>query len=197
MENLGRHPGVEAADGEAQRPIALEDAVSQRSGTDRGAGGFPGGVGELARIDLGDVLAFQRAHLEAAIRDDGDDAGLPRRVLKREAGHLPVFLSPRRRAGEGEAEILAAYRFSGEVQGEDAFAIRGANLVLAARKYKTLCEIRDELKQKYQIQVIAIDCDVSKEEDCKNLIEEAVKTFKCIDILVNNAGIWLILFLRC
>ena len=71
----------------------------------------------------------------------------------------------------------------------EAFAIRGANLVLAARKYKTLCEIRDELKQKYQIQVIAIDCDVSKEEDCKNLIEEAVKTFKCIDILVNNAGI--------
>src|SRR5690554_2701790 len=36
---------------------------------------------------------------------------------------------------------------------------------------------------------IAIKADISKEEEAKNLIEEAVSKYKTIDILVNNAGI--------
>ncbi len=38
-------------------------------------------------------------------------------------------------------------------------------------------------------EAIAIQADVSKEEDAKRLIEEAVKHFGRVDILVNNAGI--------
>lgn len=38
-------------------------------------------------------------------------------------------------------------------------------------------------------EAIAIQADVSKEEDSKRLIEEAVKHFGRVDILVNNAGI--------
>jgi short-subunit dehydrogenase len=34
-----------------------------------------------------------------------------------------------------------------------------------------------------------VQCDVSKESDCKDLIDQANNSFKRIDVLVNNAGI--------
>ena len=37
--------------------------------------------------------------------------------------------------------------------------------------------------------MLPVRCDVSSEEDCKQLVEAAVKTFGRIDILVNNAGL--------
>ena len=36
--------------------------------------------------------------------------------------------------------------------------------------------------------VLAVRCDVTKSEDVKNLINQAVKKFGKINILVNNAG---------
>ncbi|SKB42979.1 SDR family oxidoreductase [Daejeonella lutea] len=71
----------------------------------------------------------------------------------------------------------------------EEFAKRGANLVLGARQYVTLCEIAQDLEVKYKIKAIAFQCDVSKEEDCKGLIDQALITFKRIDVLINNAGI--------
>lgn len=68
-------------------------------------------------------------------------------------------------------------------------ASRGANLVLAARQFVTLCEIAQNLEKKYGIKAVAVQCDVSKEEDCKVLIHQALSTFKEIDVLINNAGI--------
>ena len=69
------------------------------------------------------------------------------------------------------------------------FAKRGANLVLAARQYVTLCEITDELINQYGIKAIAVQCDVSKEEDCEHLIKQTLTTYGQIDALINNAGI--------
>lgn len=69
------------------------------------------------------------------------------------------------------------------------FASRGANVVLAARQYASLCEFAIELEQKYHIKTKSIQCDVSKEEDCKNLIEQTLLEFSGIDVLINNAGI--------
>ncbi len=69
------------------------------------------------------------------------------------------------------------------------FARRGANLVLAARQYVTLCEIALDLEKQYKIKAIAVQCDVAVPEDCKYLIKQAIVTFKHIDVLVNNAGI--------
>lgn len=70
-----------------------------------------------------------------------------------------------------------------------ALAKNGANLVLGARKYVTLCEIAQKLEREYSVKVIAVQCDVSKEEDCKHLIDQALLVFKKIDVLINNAGI--------
>ena len=71
----------------------------------------------------------------------------------------------------------------------EIFAKKGANLVLAARQYPVLCEIVNDLEKRFNIKVLAVQCDVSKEEDCKKLIEKSISTFNNIDVLVNNAGI--------
>lgn len=67
-------------------------------------------------------------------------------------------------------------------------AKRKAKLVLAARSSEKLKELAEEL-QKQQIEVLTVATDVSKEEDCKSLIDQAVGRFGKIDVLINNAGI--------
>jgi len=69
------------------------------------------------------------------------------------------------------------------------FAKHGANLILGARHYVELCELGQDLEGRYSIKAVAVQCDVTVEEDCKVLISQAIVTFKRMDILINNAGI--------
>ena len=69
------------------------------------------------------------------------------------------------------------------------FAKRGANLVLGARQYVTLCGIAQDIETRYNVKAVAVQCDVSVEDDCKLLISQTKITFGKIDVLVNNAGI--------
>ena len=83
------------------------------------------------------------------------------------------------------------------------FADLGAKVVLAARSIDKLENIVAEFNQKFSThgstaqwfngstvqQFLCIKTDVTKEEDCKNLIEKTVEKFGKIDVLVNNAGI--------
>ncbi len=71
----------------------------------------------------------------------------------------------------------------------EAFAKKGANLIIAARQFVTLCEITADLQTRYGIKAIAVETDVSKEGDCKHIINQALLSFGRIDCLVNNAGI--------
>ena len=70
----------------------------------------------------------------------------------------------------------------------EKFAQQGANLVLAARSGDKLREVAEKVSS-YGVEVLSVVTDVSKEEDCKNLVEEALIKFGRIDVLVNNAGI--------
>ena len=70
----------------------------------------------------------------------------------------------------------------------EKFAQQGANLVLAARSGDKLREVAEKISS-YGVEVLSVVTDVSKEEDCKNLVEEALIKFGRIDVLVNNAGI--------
>ncbi len=67
------------------------------------------------------------------------------------------------------------------------FASLEAKVVMAARSIEKLEQIKAEMPN--PANVLCVKTDVSVEDDCKNLIEETVKTFGHIDILINNAGI--------
>ncbi|TZF84935.1 SDR family oxidoreductase [Pedobacter sp. BS3] len=71
----------------------------------------------------------------------------------------------------------------------EEFAKRGANIVLGARQYVSLCEITRDIESRYDIKAVAVQCDVTKEEECEHLIKQALLTFNRIDVLINNAGI--------
>ncbi len=68
------------------------------------------------------------------------------------------------------------------------YVSRGAKVVLAARNLEKLQILKKEI-QVYDNQMLCVKTDVSKEEDCRELIESAVGKFGRIDILINNAGI--------
>ncbi|GAB4290028.1 MAG: SDR family oxidoreductase [Marinilabiliales bacterium] len=67
-------------------------------------------------------------------------------------------------------------------------ANRNMNVVIAARRIDKLNDLKIELEKK-GIEVLALQTDVTNEQDCENLINETVKKFGKIDILINNAGI--------
>ncbi len=72
------------------------------------------------------------------------------------------------------------------------FASLGAKVVLAARSIDKLEKVAEGLRQRSTVngqQFLCVKTDVSKEEDCKNLIQKTVEKFGKIDVLVNNAGI--------
>ena len=68
------------------------------------------------------------------------------------------------------------------------FANKGAKVVLAARRENELKKIEKHIK-KLGGDAISVKTDVKNINDCKNLIEKAIKKYKKIDILINNAGI--------
>jgi dehydrogenase/reductase SDR family member 7B len=70
----------------------------------------------------------------------------------------------------------------------EEFARQKAKVVIAARRRERLEALRDELS-KTGCEVLVAVTDVSREEDCRRLIEETVARFGRIDILINNAGV--------
>jgi len=65
---------------------------------------------------------------------------------------------------------------------------RGGLLVLSARNTALLNEVGNLCREK-GADVLIVQTDVSKETDCQQLIESAIKHFGRIDVLINNAGI--------
>lgn len=65
------------------------------------------------------------------------------------------------------------------------FSARGAHVVAGARSLDKLEAVVAGLPTAG----LAVQCDVSKEEDCRRLIHRAVEMFGRVDVLVNNAGI--------
>ncbi len=68
------------------------------------------------------------------------------------------------------------------------FAKSGATVVISARRLAALEEVAEKIKAEGG-NVLTVPTDISKDEDCKNLMKAAVDAFGRIDILVNNAGV--------
>ena len=69
----------------------------------------------------------------------------------------------------------------------EAFAEQGANLVIMARRFDRLQELKGEL-EKMGAKVLAIECDVTDTKKVNRAAEITEEIFKKVDILVNCAG---------
>lgn len=67
------------------------------------------------------------------------------------------------------------------------FAAEGARLALAARREAELRQVADECKV-LGGEAIVIPTDVTKNDECANLVAQTVEAFGGLDMLVNNAG---------
>jgi NAD(P)-dependent dehydrogenase (short-subunit alcohol dehydrogenase family) len=65
-------------------------------------------------------------------------------------------------------------------------AREGAKLVIAARSTELLNKLQDEITQSGS-EVVAIPCDITKPEDCENLVNKTIKKYGRIDALINSA----------
>lgn len=68
------------------------------------------------------------------------------------------------------------------------FSNNGAFVVIAARNTEKLHQVAKKLKDLNR-DCLAVTTDVSKEEDCKNLIDKTIEKYGRVDVMLNNAGI--------
>lgn len=88
-------------------------------------------------------------------------------------GKVVVITGASSGLGEATARLLSA---------------EGALVVLGARREERLKALADELT-KGGGKVLAIATDVTKRDQVKHLVDEAVKKFGRIDVIINNAGL--------
>ena len=68
-----------------------------------------------------------------------------------------------------------------------AFAQRGAQVVIAARRADLLAAVADEFRAD-GLEVAAVAADITRPEDVERLCAKTIERFGRLDVLVNNAG---------
>ena len=68
------------------------------------------------------------------------------------------------------------------------FAAQGANLAILARRVERLEEFAKELKKKYGVKVLPVQCDVTSTKSIDDAAKAVEKEYGKVDILLNCAG---------
>ncbi|MBQ8535077.1 MAG: 3-oxoacyl-ACP reductase FabG [Bacilli bacterium] len=72
----------------------------------------------------------------------------------------------------------------------EEFAKRGVTVVINYCHHENEAkELEQEIKDKYNVDVLTIKCDVSKEDEVEAMFNQIEETFGGLDILVNNASV--------
>ena len=72
----------------------------------------------------------------------------------------------------------------------EEFAKRGVTVVINYCHHEDEAkELEQEIKDKYNVDVLTIKCDVSKEDEVEAMFNQIEETFGGLDILVNNASV--------
>ncbi len=69
------------------------------------------------------------------------------------------------------------------------FASHGHDLIICGRRSEKLEELKNEIVEKYEVNVLTLSFDIQKYEDVSNAVNLIPREFKPIDILINNAGL--------
>lgn len=67
------------------------------------------------------------------------------------------------------------------------FAQQWADLVILARRYEKLLELKEKLEKEFWVKVYPIKCDITSTEDIQNAADLTEKAFWKVDILLNCA----------
>lgn len=71
----------------------------------------------------------------------------------------------------------------------EVFLEEGANVAFCATSEDSINKAKEYLKNYDVAKILAVKADISKQEDCTNLVNKTLETFKQIDVLINNAGV--------
>jgi NADP-dependent 3-hydroxy acid dehydrogenase YdfG len=88
------------------------------------------------------------------------------------------------------AVVTGASSGLGEATAE-ALATEGATLVVAARREDRLDALVERINGRWG-KALAVECDVTDEQQAHGLIRKAKDEFGRVDILINNAGVMLL-----
>lgn len=70
------------------------------------------------------------------------------------------------------------------------FAREGYNVIINYNKdEKNAYALKEETEKKYGVSASVLRCDISNEEDVKNMVSKIIEQYGYIDVLVNNAAI--------
>ncbi|MGD9707546.1 MAG: 3-oxoacyl-[acyl-carrier-protein] reductase [Candidatus Delongbacteria bacterium] len=86
------------------------------------------------------------------------------------------------------ALITGSARGIGKAIAEE-YAANGASVIISDILQDKADETAAELKEKYNVETLAVKADVSKYEEVEALINQIIEKFGKLDIIVNNAGI--------
>lgn len=90
---------------------------------------------------------------------------------------------------QGQTAIVTGASSGLGVTFAETLAELGVNLVIAARRYEKLVQVADEIRNRFNVEVVPIKADVSQEDQVTKMVETAMEKFGSLEILVNNAGV--------
>lgn len=67
-------------------------------------------------------------------------------------------------------------------------AREGCRVAICARNEKPLLEAADEIRRATGVDVLAVRCDMAREDDIRRFVAQTVDHFGRLDVVVNNAG---------
>lgn len=70
-----------------------------------------------------------------------------------------------------------------------AFAAKGANIIMSARRLEIIEEAAKDIRQKFNVSVFAFKLDVRNRAEIDKAVSSLPDEWRAIDILINNAGL--------
>ena len=89
---------------------------------------------------------------------------------------------------KGQVALVTGCSTGLGVQMAHALANQGASIVALARRKEKIEEVAKEIHDKYGVETLAVQCDITDTAKVDAAVDEILAKFKRIDIVINNAG---------